>query len=52
VWQTFPVVGTFDAEHSDKNGKPLQVHERYVDTWRKMPGGKWQCIAEGNTILR
>jgi len=46
------VVGTFDAKHFDKNGKPLQDHERYVDTWRKMPGGKWQCIAEGNTILR
>jgi ketosteroid isomerase-like protein len=46
------VVGTFDAKHFDKNRKPLQDHERYVDTWRKMPGGKWQCIAEGNTILR
>jgi ketosteroid isomerase-like protein len=46
------VVGTFDAKHSDKNGKPLQDHERYVDTWRKMPSGKWQCIAEGNTIFR
>ena len=46
------VVGTFDARHSDKDGKPLQDHERYVDTWRKMPDGKWQCIAEGNTILR
>jgi len=49
---TAVVVGTFDAKHSDKDGKPLQDHERYVDTWRKMPGGKWQCIAEGNTILR
>jgi ketosteroid isomerase-like protein len=46
------VVGTFDAKHSDKNGKPLQDHERFVDTWRKMPGGSWQCIAEGNTALR
>jgi ketosteroid isomerase-like protein len=45
-------VGTFDAKHFDKDGKPLQDHERYVDTWRKMPSGKWQCIAEGNTILR
>lgn len=46
------VVGTFDAKHSDKDGKPLLDHERYVDTWRKMPGDKWQCIAEGNTSLR
>ena len=50
--ETAVVVGTFDAKHSDKQGKPLQDHERFVDTWRKMPGGKWQCIAEGNTILR
>lgn len=49
---TVVVVGTFDAKRSDKDGKPLQDHERYVDTWRKMPGGKWQCIAEGKTILR
>jgi ketosteroid isomerase-like protein len=46
------VVGTFDAKHSGEDGKPIQDHERYVDTWRKMPSGKWQCIAEGNTILR
>ncbi|HET9409815.1 MAG TPA: nuclear transport factor 2 family protein [Candidatus Sulfotelmatobacter sp.] len=46
------VVGTFDAKHSDKDGKPLQDHERFVDTWRKMSGGKWQCIAEANTIMR
>jgi ketosteroid isomerase-like protein len=46
------VIGTFDAKRFDKDGKPLQDHERYVDTWRKMPGGKWQCIAEGNTAIR
>ena len=49
---TVIVIGTYDAKHFDKDGKPLQDHERYVDTWRKMPGGKWQCIAEGNTVLR
>jgi len=43
------VVGTFDAKHSDKDRKPLPDHERYVDTWRRMPSGRWQCIAEGNT---
>ena len=46
------VVGTFDAKHSDKDGKPVQDHERFVDTWRKMSGGEWQCIAEANTIMR
>ena len=46
------VTGIYDARHSDKDGKPLQDHERYVDTWRKMPDGKWRCIAEGNTAIR
>lgn len=46
------VVGTFDAKHADKDGKPLLDHERFVDTWRRSPGGKWQCIAEANTSLR
>jgi len=27
------------------NGKPVDAHERWVDTWMKMPSGKWQCIA-------
>lgn len=46
------VVGTFDAKRSDKDGEPVQDHERFVDTWRKMSDGKWQCIAEANTIMR
>src|SRR5262249_19726439 len=39
------VVGTFDAKHSDKDGKPLQDHERYVDTWRK-------CLTASGSALR
>ena len=23
----------------------VDAHERFVDTWTKMPNGKWQCIA-------
>lgn len=26
-------------------GKPFEVHERWTDTWIKMPGGQWQCVA-------
>lgn len=46
------VIGNYDAKHFDKDGKPLQDHERFVDTWHKMPGGKWLCIAQGNAVIR
>ena len=26
-------------------GKPFDEHERWTDTWVKMPSGKWQCVA-------
>ena len=26
-------------------GKPFEEHERWTDTWVKMPDGKWQCVA-------
>jgi ketosteroid isomerase-like protein len=33
------------------DGKPLDTHERWTDTWIKMPGGKWQCVAShGSTV--
>ena len=49
---TVIVIGIFNADQPDKAGKPLHDHERFVDTWRKMPNGKWQCIAEGNTAIQ
>ena len=32
-------------QSTDGNGKAIDAHERWVDTWMKMPNGKWQCIA-------
>ena len=37
--------GDFIAKGTDPSGKPLDVHERYTDTWVKMPNGQWQCVA-------
>jgi len=37
--------GGFKAKGTDASGKPLDVNERWTDTWTKMPGGKWQCVA-------
>ena len=30
------------------SGKPIDAHERWVDTWMKTPNGKWQCIASAS----
>jgi ketosteroid isomerase-like protein len=37
--------GGFKAKGTNASGKPLDVHERWTDTWMKMPNGQWQCIA-------
>src|SRR5690348_8997802 len=37
--------GDFKAKGTDSSGKPLDTHERFTDTWVKMPNGKWQCVA-------
>jgi len=44
--------GGFKAKGTDASGKPLDVNERWTDTWRKMPGGKWQCIASHVSSLK
>src|SRR6266699_5610076 len=38
-------MGGFEAKGTDASGKPLDVHERWTDTWVKMPNGQWQCVA-------
>jgi len=37
--------GGFKGKGTDASGKPFEEHERWTDTWVKMPGGKWQCVA-------
>ena len=37
--------GGFRAKGTDDSGKPMDIHERWTDTWIKMPSGKWQCVA-------
>jgi len=37
--------GGFKGKGTDATGKPFDNHERWTDTWLKMPGGKWQCVA-------
>ena len=37
--------GGFKGKGTDESGKPFDEHERWTDTWVKMPNGKWQCVA-------
>jgi ketosteroid isomerase-like protein len=48
---TAVATGGFRAKGTDASGKPMDIHERWTDTWVKMPSGKWQCVAtHGSTI--
>src|SRR5450755_2495094 len=38
-------VGGAREKGTDSAGKPLDIHDRFTDTWVKMPDGKWQCVA-------
>jgi uncharacterized protein (TIGR02246 family) len=43
--------GGYKGKGTDASGKPFDEHERWTDTWVKMPDGKWQCVAtQGSPI--
>ena len=44
--------GGFRGKGTDSSGKPMNEHERWTDTWVKMPGGKWQCVATQGTPIK
>jgi len=37
---------------TDSKGKPMDDTERFTDTWVKMPGGKWQCVASQGSAIK
>lgn len=43
--------GSFKAKGTDSKGKPFDVHERWTDTWVKMPSGKWMCVASHSSPI-
>ena len=45
-------VGNFNAKGTDPEGKPLDAHERFTDTWVKMKDGKWQCVASHQSAIK
>jgi ketosteroid isomerase-like protein len=44
--------GVFKAKGADPSGKPLDVNERWTDTWVKLPNGKWQCVASHQSQIK
>jgi ketosteroid isomerase-like protein len=44
--------GGFKGKGSDATGKPFDNNERWTDTWIKMPGGKWQCVASHASLIK
>ena len=44
--------GGFTGKGTDSEGKPFDIHERWTDTWVKMPNGEWQCVATQATPLK
>jgi len=44
--------GGFKAKGTDPSGKPLDIQERFTDTWVKMPNGQWQCVASQGSPVK
>jgi uncharacterized protein (TIGR02246 family) len=44
--------GSFTAKGTDTSGKSFDQHERFTDTWVKMPNGKWQCVASHGSPVK
>ncbi len=40
--------GGWYGKGTSGSGKSVDTHEQWLDTWMKMPSGKWQCIASGS----
>jgi ketosteroid isomerase-like protein len=41
--------GAWVGKGIDGDGTKIDRAERWTDTWVKMPGGKWQCVASQQT---
>jgi ketosteroid isomerase-like protein len=44
--------GGFKAKGTGASGKSFDEHERWTDTWVKMPDGKWQCVATHGSPIK
>jgi ketosteroid isomerase-like protein len=44
--------GDWVGKGTDSNGKPVDGHERWTDTWMETSGGKWQCVASHSSTIK
>ena len=44
--------GDFKGNGTDASGKLFDDHERWTDTWVKMPNGQWQCVASHGSPVK
>jgi ketosteroid isomerase-like protein len=44
--------GLWVGNGTDEKGKPFDAHDRWTDTWMKMPSGKWQCVATHSSPVK
>jgi hypothetical protein len=49
---TAVATGDFKAKGTDPSGKPMDVHERFTDTWVKGTKGEWQCVASHQSTVK
>ncbi|HXN52359.1 MAG TPA: nuclear transport factor 2 family protein [Candidatus Acidoferrum sp.] len=44
--------GTWSGKGVDGDGTKIDREERWTDTWVKMPGGNWECVASQQTATK
>jgi ketosteroid isomerase-like protein len=44
--------GAWAGKGVDGDGTKVDRHERWTDTWVRMPGGLWQCVASQQTATK
>lgn len=49
---TAVATGGFKGKGTDPSGKPMDVNERFTDTWVKGPKGEWQCVASHQSTTK
>lgn len=44
--------GTWQGKGTGADGKAVDAHEHWVDTWMKTSGWKWQCVASASAPVK
>ena len=50
--KTAIATGDWVGKGTDADGKAVDAHERWTDTWVEMSGGKWQCVASHGSAIK